>query len=46
MQVHVDSGRLSRWAIPDQITFVDEIEKTSVGKLDKKALRARYSPTS
>ena len=28
-----------------QIMFVDEIEKTSVGKLDKKALRARHAPT-
>lgn len=45
MQIHVENGRLSRWAIPEQIMFVDEIEKTSVGKLDKKALRARHAPT-
>ncbi len=40
---HVDSGRLSRWAVPERIEFVDALDKTSVGKLDKKALRARYA---
>ncbi|MDJ0704735.1 MAG: AMP-binding protein [Leptolyngbyaceae cyanobacterium MO_188.B28] len=39
---HVDSGRLSKWAVPERIEFVDCIDKTSVGKLDKKTLRARY----
>ena len=36
----VSSGRLSKWALPKDICFVDEIAKTSVGKIDKKALRA------
>ncbi len=40
---HVTSGKLSKWAIPERIEFVDQIDKTSVGKLDKKVLRARYS---
>ena len=35
----VDAGRLSKWAIPEKIRFVSEIAKTSVGKIDKKALR-------
>jgi fatty-acyl-CoA synthase len=35
------AGLLSRFAIPDRIIVVDDIPKTSVGKCDKKALRAR-----
>ncbi|MBI4940545.1 MAG: long-chain-fatty-acid--CoA ligase [Actinobacteria bacterium] len=33
-------ARVPRWWLPDQLRIVDEIPKTSVGKLDKKALRA------
>ena len=36
----ISGGSLSKWAMPDDIRFVDEITKTSVGKIDKKALRA------
>ena len=36
----VSSGGLSKWAMPEEIRFVAEIAKTSVGKIDKKALRA------
>ena len=36
----VAAGKLSRWAVPKDIRFVGEIAKTSVGKIDKKALRA------
>ena len=39
---HVETGELSRYAIPDQIIFAQELEKTSVGKLDKKRMRAIY----
>jgi fatty-acyl-CoA synthase len=35
-----ESGAISRYAIPDRVHFVDAIPKTSVGKLDKKAIRA------
>ncbi len=34
-------GRVARWWIPERWTFVDVVPKTSVGKFDKKALRAR-----
>ena len=37
-----EDGVLSKWAVPDQVRIVDRIEKTSVGKIDKKALRKRY----
>ena len=36
----VAAGKLSKWAVPKDIRFVTEIAKTSVGKIDKKALRA------
>ena len=36
----VDAGGLSKCAVPEKIRFVSEIAKTSVGKIDKKALRA------
>ena len=35
----VAAGKLSKWAVPKDIRFVTEIAKTSVGKIDKKALR-------
>ena len=36
-------GRVPRWWLPDQWTFVDEIPKTSVGKFDKKVMRVAYA---
>jgi len=33
--------RVARWWIPEDVVFVEEIPKTSVGKFDKKVLRAR-----
>jgi fatty-acyl-CoA synthase len=45
LQVHVqawvEQGAISKWAVPD-IRLVDKLEKTSVGKLDKKVLRQKY----
>ena len=37
-----ERGAISKWAVPD-VRFVDYLEKTSVGKLDKKALRKKHS---
>jgi fatty-acyl-CoA synthase len=37
------SGTFSRWQLPDRILFVASIPKTSVGKLNKKAIRAEYA---
>jgi fatty-acyl-CoA synthase len=34
--------QVARFAVPDEVIFVDEIPKTSVGKFDKKVLRDRY----
>jgi fatty-acyl-CoA synthase len=35
------ASRVAKWWLPERWAFVDEIPKTSVGKFDKKALRAR-----
>ncbi len=37
------SDKVVRWWIPERWTFVDEIPRTSVGKYDKKTIRARYA---
>ena len=42
-QAAVDAGNLTKWAIPKQVHFVAEIAKTSVGKIDKKRLRAEFA---
>ncbi|MCL4315088.1 MAG: long-chain-fatty-acid--CoA ligase [Candidatus Thermoplasmatota archaeon] len=36
---YVNSGRISKFWIPDEFRTVKEFEKTSTGKIDKKALR-------
>jgi fatty-acyl-CoA synthase len=38
----VANGVITSWAVPDQYTFVEELPRTSVGKIDKKVLRSRY----
>jgi fatty-acyl-CoA synthase len=35
------AGKVARWQVPENWTFVTEIPKTAVGKFDKKVLRAR-----
>jgi fatty-acyl-CoA synthase len=35
-----EKGAISRYAVPDRVHFVTAIPKTSVGKLDKKVIRA------
>jgi fatty-acyl-CoA synthase len=35
--------RVAKWWLPDEFAFVEEIPKTSVGKFDKKVLRARLA---
>lgn len=36
------SGAISKFAVPERVLFVDAIEKTSVGKINKKLLRKKY----
>jgi fatty-acyl-CoA synthase len=37
------SSRVAKWWLPDEIAFIDEVPKTSVGKFDKKVLRKRLA---
>jgi fatty-acyl-CoA synthase len=39
----VATGTLSKVAVPERVLLVDAIDKTSVGKTDKKMLRQKYS---
>lgn len=43
LKAFAEKGVISKYAVPDRIVVVDELPRTSVGKLDKKALRALYS---
>jgi fatty-acyl-CoA synthase len=33
---------LAKWQMPDDVVFIDEVPKTSVGKFSKKTLRERF----
>jgi len=35
-------GKVARWWLPDDVVFIEEVPKTSVGKFDKKILRERF----
>jgi fatty-acyl-CoA synthase len=37
------ADKVARWQLPERWTFIDEVPKTSVGKFDKKVLRARHA---
>lgn len=37
------AARVAKFWVPEQWAFIDEVPKTSVGKFDKKKLRARHS---
>ncbi|MHA4811710.1 fatty acid--CoA ligase [Flavitalea flava] len=43
IQQYINSGHISKWAMPEQIELVDSIPKTSVGKIDKKKIRERIN---
>lgn len=42
LRAFVDMGRISRYAIPERVLMVEALDKTSVGKLNKRALRDRF----
>jgi len=42
MRKAAEDGRLPTYGVPDRYEIVDEIPKTSVGKLDKKLMRQDY----
>ncbi len=40
---YVDSGQIPKYGVPSKIMFVDDIAKTSVGKINKKEIRNQYN---
>ena len=43
LRSHLSEKGFAHWQLPERIELVDEIPKTSVGKFDKKLLRARFA---
>jgi fatty-acyl-CoA synthase len=43
LRAQAEAGAISPYAVPERYLFIDEIAKTSVGKLDKKRLRELYA---
>ncbi len=37
------AGKIAKWQLPDDVVFIDEVPKTSVGKFSKKTLRERFA---
>jgi fatty-acyl-CoA synthase len=37
------SDKVAKWQLPDDVVFIDEVPKTSVGKFSKKTLRDRFA---
>ena len=35
--------RVAKWWLPERWAFIETVPKTSVGKFDKKVLRAQYA---
>jgi len=46
VKMYVDNGIISKFAIPNDVLFVEALEKTSVGKLDKKRMRDKYAASA
>jgi fatty-acyl-CoA synthase len=42
VKTYADAGVISKYAVPDRVRVVAAIDKTSVGKIDKKVLRTKY----
>ncbi len=43
VQRYADKGVVSRWAVPSRVRTLTALDKTSVGKLDKKLMRQKYA---
>ncbi len=39
------ADKVAKWWLPDDVVFIDEVPKTSVGKFSKKTLRDRFADT-
>ena len=43
VHAHLVAGGFARWQLPERVEVIDAVPRTSVGKFDKKALRARFA---
>jgi fatty-acyl-CoA synthase len=43
VRAHLKDHGFANWQLPDRIELMDAVPKTSIGKFDKKALRARFA---
>jgi len=43
MREYVEKGEIPKWWLPDKVVLVEDLPKTSVGKINKRALREKYS---
>jgi fatty-acyl-CoA synthase len=43
VRAHLESSGWARWQLPDRVEIIEEVPRTSVGKFDKKVLRARFA---
>jgi acyl-CoA synthetase (AMP-forming)/AMP-acid ligase II len=39
---HLSAGGFAKWQLPERIEVIDAVPRTTVGKFDKKVLRARF----
>ncbi len=39
----VEPGKIPKWWLPDKVVLVEELPKTSVGKINKRVLREKFS---
>ena len=44
-EIHALLPAFATWQLPNTVVYVDAIPRTSVGKIDKKALRAAHADT-
>jgi len=43
LRAHLQASGFASWQLPDRMELIDVVPRTSVGKFDKKALRARFA---
>ena len=43
MKNFVEKGEIPKWWLPDKVVLAEDLPKTSVGKINKRALREKYS---
>ena len=42
VHAHLSDHGWARWQLPDRVEIIEQVPRTSVGKFDKKVLRARF----